>query len=171
MLGKTPLPRNFFKPKSRPVHCITLSARSLTRFVVHPFSRPFDVIRDDFGPKVTGLAEENGFEMAVASRQNSNVAHRTHQDRQLRFHREESGVAKFWREVLICQLCSKLAFWWRISRFMGKFSVKKSRISLREITLQSSSNTFRKAEFRVEKNTVVKNNYVDKVQRFRLVPE
>ena len=54
---------------------------------------------------------------------------------------------------------------------MGKFSVKKSRISLREITLQSSSNTFRKAEFRVEKNTVVKNNYVDKVQRFRLVPE
>ena len=102
MLGKTPLPRNFFKPKSRPVHCITLSARSLTRFVVHPFSRPFDVTRDDFGPKVTGLAEENGFEMAVASRQNSNVAHRTHQDRQLRFHREESGVAKFWREVLIC---------------------------------------------------------------------
>ena len=102
MPGKTPLPRNFFKPKSRPVHCITPSARNLTRFIVHPFSRPFDVIRDDFGPKVTGLAEENGFEMAVASRQNSNVAHRTHQDRQLRFHREESGVATFWLEVLIC---------------------------------------------------------------------
>ena len=170
MPGKTPLSRNFFKPKSRPVHCITPSARSLTRFIAHLFSRPFDVIRDDFGPKVSGLAEENGFEMTVASRQNSNVAHRTHQDRQLRFHREEYGVAKFWREVLICyaeNLLSDEEF----LVFMGKCSVKNSRISLREVTLQPSSNTFCKAEFRVEKNTVLKNNYVDKVQRFHLVPE
>ena len=115
---------------------------------------------------MTGLAEENGFEMTVASRQNSNFAHRTHQDRQLRFHSgEEYGVAKFWREVLICyaeNLLSDEEF----LVFMGKCSVKKSRISLREVTLQSSSNTFCKAEFRVEKNTVVKNNYVDTVNVF-----
>jgi len=119
---------------------------------------------------VTGLAEENGFEMAVPSLQNSNVAHRTHQDRQLRFHREEYGVPKFWRELLTCYAQNLLSDE-EFLVFMGKFSVKKSRISLRESTLQSSSNTFCKAEFRVEKNTVVKNNYVDKVQRFRLVPE